>query len=177
MIALELKMSSGNLNYHFKKREDILEALYFQMVTEFDQRVKDLAETDISFQQIKTDIGSSMERMVQYKFIWTDMYNLLMLNDKIFEHFATVNKKRIEGNLYLFNHLTNMGLMRKAEFPREYEMLAQRMVNFGDTWIYSSEIYRLKNTKEFIDSQRNTMLAMLYPYLTTEGKKEYLKNI
>lgn len=177
MIALELKMSSGNLNYHFKKREDLLEALYFQMVTDFDQRVEDLAETDISFYQIKTDIRSSMERMVQYKFIWTDLYNLLKLSDKIFDHFSTVNKKRVEGNLYLFDRLNKMGLMRKAKIPGEYEMLAQRMVNFGDTWIYSSEIYRLKNTKEYIDSQSNTMITMLYPYLTPEGEKAYLETI
>ena len=31
MIALELNMSSGNLNYHFKKREDIFETLYFEI--------------------------------------------------------------------------------------------------------------------------------------------------
>ena len=39
MIALKMNMSSGNLNYHFKKREDIFEALYFEMVSEFDERI------------------------------------------------------------------------------------------------------------------------------------------
>ena len=49
MIAVELKISSGNLNYHFKNREDVLEALYFEMVSEFDSRVNQLGETEISF--------------------------------------------------------------------------------------------------------------------------------
>ena len=40
MIAVKLNMSSGNLNYHYKKREDIFEALYFEMVSEFDERIK-----------------------------------------------------------------------------------------------------------------------------------------
>ena len=136
MIALKLQMSSGNLNYHFKKREDILEALYFQMVRDFDERIDTLPETDISFDQIKNDIRLSMERMVQYKFIWTDLYSLLKGNNKIFDHFSTVYTSRIEGNLFLFKRLSEMGMMRTAIIPREYEMLSERMRNFGDTWIY-----------------------------------------
>ena len=31
-IAKETGISIGNLQYHFKKREDIIEALYFQLV-------------------------------------------------------------------------------------------------------------------------------------------------
>ena len=35
MIAQGLEISSGNLTYHYQKREDIFEALYFEMVSEF----------------------------------------------------------------------------------------------------------------------------------------------
>jgi len=38
MIAMELGMSSVNLNYHYKKREDILESFYFEIVKSFDKR-------------------------------------------------------------------------------------------------------------------------------------------
>lgn len=93
-------MSSGNFNYHFKKREEILEALYFQMVKDFDERISKLSEIEISFGQIKNDIRLSMKRMVEYRFIWTDLYNLLKNNDKIFAHFSAVNKKRLAGTYF-----------------------------------------------------------------------------
>ena len=48
MIASELNMSSGHLNYHFRKREDILEALYFEMVEIFDKRVQLLQNQKMS---------------------------------------------------------------------------------------------------------------------------------
>jgi AcrR family transcriptional regulator len=73
MIALQLKMSSGNLNYHFKKREHILEALYFEMVEVFDQRINQLDEKSSSLCVIKQEIQGSMTRMMEYQFFWTDL--------------------------------------------------------------------------------------------------------
>jgi AcrR family transcriptional regulator len=175
MIALKLEMSSGNLNYHFKKREDILEALYFQMVQAFDERIDNLSETEISFEQIKSDIQRSMERMVEYKFIWTDLYSILRGHDRIFNHFSGVYQDRIAGNLFLFNRLHEMVLMRSEVFKTEYAMLAERMINYGDTWIYSSEVYRREHTKKEIESQSASMLSMLYPYLTDKGAEQYSK--
>ncbi|MGH1434174.1 MAG: TetR/AcrR family transcriptional regulator [Lewinella sp.] len=175
MIATNLGMSSGNLNYHFKKREDILEYIYFEMVSDFDKRIETLPETEISFPQIKNDIQSSMERMLKYKFIWTDLFNILKVNDKICDHFHKVYQKRIAGNVFLFNHLHERQLIRAANFQDEYQILAERMVNFGDTWIYTSEIYNKRSSKKHLEHQVNSMLAMIYPYLTQKGIQEFEK--
>ena len=67
-IALQLNMSSGNLNYHYKKREDIFEALYFDMVLEFDKRIENLNNIEVSIAQVRNDIEQSMRRMIYYKF-------------------------------------------------------------------------------------------------------------
>jgi len=72
MIALKLKMSSGNLNYHFKTREEILEALYFEMVADFDDRIARLGGQEITLQSMKEDISQSLQRMIDFRFIWTD---------------------------------------------------------------------------------------------------------
>lgn len=173
MIATNLGISSGNLNYHFKKREEILEFLYFDMVAEFDQRIETLSETEISFSQIRHDIQVSMERMLEYKFIWTDLFNILKANDKICDHFNAVYQKRISGNVFLFNRLHEMELIRAAKFQEEYHILAERMVNFGDTWIYTSEVYNRNSSKKQLEYQVNAMLAMLFPYLTDTGLQEF----
>ena len=177
MIALRLGISSGNLNYHFKKREEILEGLYFEMVESFDKRIDDLPKAEISFSQIKNDIKLSMDRMLEYKFIWTDLFNILRVNDKISVHFNEAYKNRIGGSLFLFGKLKEMGLMCSALFPKEYEMLADRMVNFGDTWIYTSEIYLKKSNDKYVESQALGMLAIIYPHLTKKGKEAFENEI
>ena len=178
MIAMELKMSSGNLNYHFKKREAILEALYFEMVAVFDERIEQLENQKISLEMIKSDIKISMERMVSYQFFWTDLYNLLMQNDKIKTHFQNAYEKRKQGSHLLFNIMINENLLKKATFKNEYDFLIERMISFSNTWLYTSSLYQKQEINEiYIDKQATILLFMLFPYLTELGKGDFEKLI
>ena len=176
MIALELNMSSGNLNYHYKKREDIFETLYFEMVSEFDERIKGLPNTDVSIAQIRNDIEQSMRRMIDYKYFWTDLYNLLAVSDIVKKHFQEVYKQRIGGCLLLFEKMKTQNLMTNSSFKFEYDYLAERMINYGNTWLYSTGLYSSSLEQKSINYQVNTLLSMLYPFLTPKGQNEF-KNL
>jgi len=175
MIASELKMSSGNLNYHFKKREDILEALYFEMVEVFDDRIKHLGDSEITLETIKEDIYHSLERMIEYRFFWTDLYNLLRLSKKIKTHFENVHEHRFRGYMYLFDHLYKTGVMNRFELKKEKEFLIDRMIGFSNTWLYNSAIYEKNIDEAYIEEQTNNLMAILYPYFTENGKALYRK--
>ena len=152
MIALKLKMSSGNLNYHYKKREDILEALYFEMVAVFDDRIEQLDGEAISLSKMKEDIVISMKRMVDYRFFWTDLYNLLQLNDTIRTHFNHAYKERLEGSHFVFTVFKAHNILKEPEFDKEHQFLIERMIGFSNTWLYASNLYK-ENTidQAFID--------------------------
>ena len=176
MIALELKMSSGNLNYHFKKREDILEALYFEMVAVFDERVEQLENQQVSLEMIKSDIKTSMKRMVSYQFFWTDLYNLLMLDNKINKHFQKAYEDRKQGSRLLFKMMIKENLLKEPAFKNEYEFLIERMINFSNTWLYTSSLYQQQEINDnYIDNQATILLSMLFPYLTEFGKDDFEK--
>jgi AcrR family transcriptional regulator len=173
MVAQELQMSSGNLNYHFKRREDILESLYFEMVEEFDNRLNKLPHSEFTFEKIFKDIQFSMTKMVDYIFIWTDLYYILSTNRKINSHFTEVYLKRLNGNLYLFQKLISNGWMEAEGFEGEFDFLANRMVQFGDSWIYASLIHNQSFNELFIEEKAFQMLAILFPYLNEKGKAEF----
>lgn len=174
MIASELKMSSGNLNYHFKKREDILEALYFEMVKVFDKRVEVLKDQVISLELMQSNIQISMERMIEYRFFWTDLYNLLRSSVKIKNHFESVKNDRIKGYLFVFEYFITHCVLKKASFREEYVLLIERMIEYSNTWLYASILYENKKKSEDIIKQASfQLLLMMYPYLTSSGKKEF----
>jgi AcrR family transcriptional regulator len=173
MIAQELKISSGNLNYHYKKREDIFEALYFEMVSEFDKRIEDLTNIEVTIAQVRDDIESSMKRMLDYQFFWTDLYNLQQVSDRVSKHFQGVYQNRIAGCFLLFEKMQQQGLMKASSFKFEYKFLAERMINFGNTWLYNSSLYQKEISTDYITLQSNNLLSLLYPYLTDLGENEY----
>ncbi len=171
-IAEALEMSSGNLNYHYRKREDILEALYFEMVHHFDARVAALPQQEISFTQIRDDIYSSMLVMLDYRFFWTDLYQLLQLNTAINSHFQAALQKRIGGYTFLFSALQQMKLMQAPSFKDEHTLLGNQMIHFGNTWLYGAILYPENNLNQaYAKQQANALLMMLYPYLTAKGKE------
>ncbi|WNJ18355.1 TetR/AcrR family transcriptional regulator [Pontibacter sp. G13] len=172
MIAQELGMSSGNLNYHFKKRSDIFEALYFEMVGIFDRRVDELPNHTFTFEAIQSDIRTSMEVMVQYRFFWTDMHFLLKDHPNVRAHFEGAYQKRKAGYTYLFGQLRQLGLMLEPEFSRQFHDLGERMIAYSNTWIYASKLYLSSNiSPEDIGYQSNQLLSMMYPYLSSQGKQ------
>ena len=173
MIASALGMSSGNLNYHYKKREDILEALYFEMVEVFDERIRQLGKREISLPMVKEDIINSLKRMIDYRFIWTDLYNLLRLNAKIKEHFMTVYHERTKGSSYLFEVLKTQGILKDFQFEKEADFLIDRMITYSNTWLYNSFIYEEEINESYVEGHAEKLMGMLYPYLSEEGKSQY----
>ncbi|MCB0583007.1 MAG: TetR/AcrR family transcriptional regulator [Phaeodactylibacter sp.] len=174
MIAQAAGMSSGNLNYHFPKREDILEALYFEMAEVFDRRVANLPQTEFSFPQILKDIRDSMERMMAYRFFWADLHYLLKSNEAIRDHFSQANEQRKAGYAFLFAALQQQGWMRAPDFEGEYGFLAERMLAYSDTWIYRPQLDE-KGGRHFasallLDKHALALLLFLYPHLTEAGK-------
>ncbi len=172
MIAQAVGISSGNLNYHFKKREEILWALYSEMVTQFDERVETLPEQDLTMAFIRQSIKTSMERMLEYKFIWIDLYHILRVENKIRKHFQQAYEKRLAGSHFLFEQLMDQGKMREAAFDQEYHFLAIRMITYGNTWINTLALYEADKVVD-LDEQASILFGMLYPYLTEKGQAEF----
>lgn len=176
MIASELEMSSGNLNYHFRKREDILEALYFEMVEVFDRRVRTIEVQKISLEFMQSNIQSSMKRMVDYRFFWTDLYHLLKSNTKIKAHFTNAKAERVSGYKLIFDFWVKENIMEKPSYAREHLFLINRMIDYSNTWLYASELYEHKQDRmEIIEQACFHLLAMLYPNLTSLGQEDFRK--
>ena len=176
MIASALGMRSGNLNYHFRKREDILEALYFEMVEVFDRRVQMLDEHKISLKFMQSNIQTSMKRMVEYRFFWTDLYFLLKSNPKIKAHFTKAKVERIHGYNVVFDIFIQQEILRKPSFANEYHFLIDRIIDYSNTWLYASELYdRSEKSIEIIELASFHLLSMLYPYLTETGQQDFRK--
>jgi len=151
-IAEYLKISPGNLTYHFKKRSDIIEALYFELVVKMDEAIANITTSESILEGLYDMMKVTMEQFYEYRFLFLDFIQIMRENKPIKTHYIGLLELREQQFTMLLQMLVDNGLMHKEELPNEYSFLLKRM---------------------YLEM---SCLA-LYPYLTTVGKEEFKKVI
>lgn len=174
-IATEIGISQGNLNYHFKKRSDIVEALYLQLVEEMDKAFVDIDLQREPFKAMFLFSAKIMEGLYAYRFIMLDFAQTMRRHPVIKEHYRKLYAMRQAQTKAMYDMLIAEGLMRKESFDGEYDNLALRSVILGDNWLAESEILFDMPKEEMIPYMQKVLNQLMFPYLTDLGQAEYLK--
>ena len=174
-IADDMKISVGNLQYHFKKREEIINALYFQMVEDIDAVVKRQEYIESSLKMFFSISKVITETLFEYRFFLLDFTTIMRENGIIKKHYQQLLIQREQEFFSFITLLTDANIMREEVLPREYKNLFLRFQTLSDFWFSSMTIKSKKITKKIIPEYLEVLNQTLYPYLTEKGKSDYLK--
>lgn len=172
-IAKEMGISQGNLNYHFKKREDIIETLYFQLVKNIDDSISNTKNLENVLGLLFNISKTIMYNFYEYRFFMLDFVQIMRENDTIKTHYLLLTAQREQEFAQLFELLVKEGTMRKEILPNEYHNLYQRFQILGDFWISSAETKKQSLTKNSVPIYSKLINQTIFPYLTTNGQKKY----
>lgn len=172
-IAKEVGISQGNLNYHFKKREDIIETLYFELVENIDKSVSEVGKSNNTLQLLFSISKTIMSSFYEYRFFLLDFVQIIRENKKIKVHYSELSSQREQQFSMLFTLLIKEGFMRKEILPNEYQNLYKRFQILGDFWISDAENSNSNISKKSISIYSEIVTQAIFPYLTSKGQKEY----
>lgn len=171
-IANNLDMSIGNLQYHFKKREDIVEKLYLQLVDQLNQVTRINPENIIQY--VFTKAKEIFRHLYAYRFFLLDFVAITRNNSTIKKHYAALSQYREKQFLEIVNMLIQQGLFRPEQLKDEYKNLHKRIEVISNFWL-SSELIQSDNLSEkVVDSYATIINYSIYPYLTKKGKEAFL---
>ncbi len=174
-IATTMGISQGNLNYHFKKREEIIEALYFQLVRQVDDVFAAMPRTDNDLSELFTMAKAIMENFYAYRFFLLDFVQVVRDNTKIRKHYAKLSALREAQFKAIFSSWVAAGFLRKEILPGEYASLYQRLHILTDFWLSAAALQTPVLTGKSIQRYATVINREIFPYLTGKGREAYFR--
>ena len=186
-IADELNISPGNLYYHFRNKDDIVNALFEQFEREIDQLLDAPLREGIGFEDAWLFLHLLFESIWRYRFFYRDLNDLLSRNRRLETHFKSILQRKSQAAQRLCSALA--GTRQLHANAREIEALATNMVVVATYWLSYEYVGNARRFNE-PDYQNAAMargayqvLVLLAPYLSEDGRalftrlaEEYRRN-
>ena len=167
-IAEAIPISIGNLQYHFRKREEIIEALYHQLVERIDAVFVPEGE-DLLAAALQVPV-LLFQAFSDYPFFFIDFVGITRNHPKIKKHYADLSKRRKQEFLAVINQLVEKGILRKEELVGEYHSLYQRIELISNFWFSAQLIQREQIPSTAAADYAQQIKMCMYPYLIGEAK-------
>lgn len=165
MIGDEMNISPGNLYYHFRNKDEIVNALFVDFEREMDALLAAPVKRRVSVEDAWLFLHLVFELIWKYRFIYRDLNDLLSRNRLIETHFRRILDESTAVAATLARGLRDAGELNAGE--AELRSLATNMVLIATYWL-SFEYVR--NPRKPIDGAAMGrgvyhVMSMVAPYL------------
>lgn len=174
LISEEMNISPGNLYYHFKNKDDIINCIFQQFEREIDKLLSVPQDRQANVEDAWLFLHVLFELVWKYRFFYRDLNNLLANNRTLEVKFKQLLAQKVKVAQGLCQGLQQAGELSAS--PREIESLATNMVVVATYWLSYSYVMdpRRFNEPEVVGAavQRGCyqVMALTAPYLTGESR-------
>ena len=132
-IADELEISPGNLYYHFRNKDDIVEQLFGVYETRMDQALLVPTERLPNLEDVWLQLHLVFECMWEYRFLYRDLVDILSRNRKLKMHFGRMLTRAGNSATGVLKGLAAAGIMRAT--PDEIRASAENVLLLTTFWL------------------------------------------
>lgn len=167
-LAKELKMSRGNLTYHFKDKDNLLSTIAQRMWDQMEQERSKTRQLP-SFENLQNEVKLYYKYQRQYRFIFTDPH--VLKHKIIVKQFRKMTDESIEDIKASIAFSIKLGNMREESYPGLYNNLALTTWMLTFFWLPQQVIRGEKTT---MDGDQ-MIWSLVLPHLTDKGVKSFQK--
>lgn len=179
VIADELGISPGNLYYHFRNKDDIVNSIFKQ----FEEEIEHMLALPENRRPNMEDVWLYLHRMFElvwrYRFFYRDLSDLLSRNRILEVQFKTIQLHEIRIARELCEGMRNSEVLKASD--REIEALSTNMVVVATYWLSHEYVRNPRNYAEpraMADALARgcyQVLSLLGPYLRGEAAERFGK--
>lgn len=179
VIAEQMAISPGNLYYHFRNKDDIVNSIFAQFENAIGRMLAVPAERRPTIDDVWTYLHLIFKLVWEYRFFYRDLNDLLSRNRTLELQFKQIFAHKIKVAAQLCEGLRSDGGM--AASPLEIEALATNMVVVATYWLSYQYV---RNPRQYTEQQsmEDTLvrgcyqvLALAAPYLRGDARRRFDK--
>ena len=170
-LAEYVKISPGNLTYHFKTKASLLEQIYLMMHEESSDYISlDGYITLHHYQELLRKFYLLRQR---YRFFFNDLVYIRNQYPEVSKMHQASNLLRFQRARKLLNYFVESGRMVEEVPPMDYDKLIHSIWMVNTFWpaqqlVLDAEEYQANQTTPI-----EIAWQLLYPHLTENGREEY----
>lgn len=170
-IAEHCNISKGNLHYHFKNKQEIIQAIYADMVSEIEAGWYG-DEKQPTVTHMAEMFVRQLDLIWRFRFFYREMVLLIhtdpVLRLTVREH----REKRIDAVIQFFQSLVDANVLSKPRSTESLHYLVIMTWIFSDNWLNFIELQGKDEDGDAVQLGYDFIIEMLYPYLTEKAKTE-----
>jgi AcrR family transcriptional regulator len=179
LISAELKISPGNLYYHYPAKDELINALFDR----YERSLSELLNASDAVRNVEDAwfyMHTLFELIWQYRFLYRDLNDLLSKNRRLETHFQWIIKNKSRSLKAMLESMNRVSTLKMD--AREMDPTANSMVVVLTYWLSFEYVRDPRRALEPESAQAALLrgahhtLALLYPYLEA-GQRTHLQQL
>lgn len=173
-IAEEAGIQIGNLTYHFRNRDTLVELLLNQLMEDLEKEISKMQGPEINLHSLWQSLYSSYSIMNRYRFIMLDLLQMFRQYPLLLQKFrANYERRRLEF-AFVLQLLEATGDLKPELHPDFYQhYLLPQLYCLSDFWLSEAELLYTGPETEKPKYYARITFSLLLPHLSDKGKKAY----
>jgi AcrR family transcriptional regulator len=162
-IADELEISPGNLYYHFRNKDDIIEHLFGKYEERIDSALAAPSGRLPGLEDVWLQLHLVFECIWDYRFLYRDLVDILSRNRRLRIRFARILKRADEQAHAVMRGLSQAGVMRAS--AAELDAAATNVLVISTFWMNYASARGDKDEQRSIRDGIVQVMMLLAPFL------------
>jgi AcrR family transcriptional regulator len=171
MIADALDISPGNLYYHFRNKDAIVEQLFRRFEERIDVEPGVAADAGSAIEDLWLYLHLMLEAIWEFRFLYRNLDDLLARNRRLRDRFNRIVERKLEAVVALCEGLERNSAMRAR--PEEIHALARNVLVVATYWLNFESVRGLREERAAAAMGQGAyqVMALVAPYLQGNAKR------
>lgn len=162
-IADELDISPGNLYYHYRNKDDIIEQLFLRFESRMDDALRVPEGREVTLEDVWLQLHLVFECIWNYRFLYRDLLNILSRNRSLRLKFARILKRGSSNAHFIMKGLNDAGSMRAS--ADEIEGLSTNILVLATFWLNFASVRGEKDEQRAVRQGIIQVMMLVSPFL------------